>query len=73
MLNDGLISGPEGHWQCASCLEWIPYGFEHICSAKSRNDQQPAMFPGQLSLVEVNNKLDELLEDVKKIKDKTDK
>ena len=67
----------ETKWQCASCLEWIPYGFEHICKAKSGNDQIPAMFPGQLSMVEVNKKLDETLalldevkKDLKEIKDK---
>ena len=60
-------------WQCASCLEWIPFGFEHICPAKSSNDYTPPIFPGQLSLIELNVKLDKILEDVKLIKEKTDK
>ena len=61
------------YWTCASCLQQIPMGFEHICPAKTSKDQPQTIFPGQLSLIEVNKKLDELLEDVKAIKEKTDK
>ena len=72
MLNDGLVSAPE-YWTCASCLQHIPFGFEHICTAKTSNYQPQTVFPGQLSLIEVNKKLDKILEDVKAIKEKTDK
>ena len=61
------------YWTCASCLLQIPFGFEHVCSAKTSNDQPQTVFPGQLSLIEVNKKLDKILEDVKAIKEKTDK
>ena len=67
-----ITTTPE-KWQCASCLEWIPFGYEHICSAKTSNDTMPPIFPGQLSMIEINKKLDKILEDVKLIKEKTDK
>ena len=57
-------------WKCPSCLELVPYGFEHICSAKIANDQGISVFPGQLSMIEINKKLDLILADVKEIKDK---
>ena len=57
-------------WKCLSCLELVPYGFEHICSAKIANDQGITVFPGQLSMVDINKKLDIISEDVKEIKEK---
>lgn len=67
------ITTAEEYWTCASCLKEVPFGFAHLCSAKSSNDQTPAIFPGQLSMVELNKKLDKIQEDVKLIKEKTDK
>ena len=57
-------------WECPSCLKLVPYRFEHICSAKIANDQGISVFPGQLSMIEINKKLDLILADVKEIKDK---
>ena len=57
-------------WKCPSYLELVPYGFEHICSAKIANDQGITVFPGQLSMVDINKKLDLILADVKEIKEK---
>ena len=58
------------YWTCASCLQQIPFGFEHICTAKTSNDQPQTVFPGQLSLIEVNKKLDDVLALLQEIKDK---
>ena len=58
------------YWKCPSCLESVPFGFEHVCPAKTSNDQGISVFPGQLSMIEINKKLDIILADVKEIKEK---
>ena len=58
------------YWKCPSCLESVPFGFEHVCPAKTSSDQGISVFPGQLSMIEINKKLDLILADMKEIKDK---
>jgi len=57
-----------GFWKCPACHEEIPFGSSHICSAQSNKDKSVPIFPDQLSIVEINKKLDLILDEVKKIK-----
>jgi len=60
-------------WICPSCNNAVPYGFAHVCPAKTSQEAGIPVYPTQASLQELTVKLDIILEDVKKIKKKTDK
>jgi len=72
MVKFETTSTPE-EWICPSCNNAVPYGFAHVCPAKTSQEAGIPVYPTQASLQELNAKLDIILEDVKKIKKKTDK
>ena len=57
-------------WTCPACYTQISFGSSHICPAQSNKDKTIPIYPDQLSIVEINRKLDLILADVKEIKDK---
>ena len=57
-------------WKCPACYAEVPFGSSHICSAQSNKDKTIPIYPDQLSIVEVNRKLDKIMADVKEIKEK---
>ena len=64
-----LTTTPE-FWKCPACYTQISFGSSHICPAQSNKDKTIPIYPDQLSIVEINRKLDLILEDVKEIKEK---
>jgi len=72
MVEFETTSTPE-EWICPSCNNAVPYGFAHVCPAKTSQEAGIPVYPTQVSLQELTVKLDIILADVKKIKKKTDK
>ena len=64
-----ITTAPE-FWTCPACYTEVPFGASHICSALSNKDKTIPIYPDQLSIAEINRKLDLILADLKEIKDK---
>jgi len=68
--NEGTVDFPEPEsnlWTCPACHALINYGYAHICPAVTSQEQTIPIYPTQLSFKELNDKLDAVLELVKKI------
>lgn len=71
--NEATADIPEGatldkdHWECPACQNSVPYGYAHICPAVTSQEQTIPIYPTQLSFNSLNDKLDDVLELVKKI------
>ena len=69
----GLTTGEPTHWTCPACHNLVPYGYAHVCPAVTSQEEQVPIYPTHLSFQELNGKLDKILSDLEKIKEKTDK
>ena len=60
-------------WVCPSCLKEIPWFHNHICPAQSKRLGEVAVFPAPELLLEINRKLDLIVDELIKIKKDKDK